>query len=159
MARDVTQFLPRKLARAVLDQLATITEANGCQTQPLVTMDIRQADAQTGVRHTLFVAPTGLSPTITGAPHRWEGDVTIAIVGQTRPGKEDPTDLTLALLQDVLNVLSGEAAMLALATAAGQGLIVGFGSVEFDEPWMTLEDGLAGWTLIVTCGFVQTPPW
>jgi len=159
VARDVTQFIPRKLAQAVLDQLATITEANGYQTQPLVTMDVRQADGQTGVQHTLFVAPTGLTPTITGSPHRWEGDVTIAIVAQTRPGKEDPTDLNLALLQDVLNVLTGETAMLALATAAGQGVVLGIGNVEIDEPWMTLEDGLAGWTLMVTFGMVQTPPW
>jgi hypothetical protein len=159
VARDVTQFVPRRLFRAVLAQLETITEANGYQTQPLVTDDVRRADAQTGSQHTLFAAPTGLTPTETGSPTRWDGDVTIAILGQTRPGKEDPTDLNLALLQDVLNVLTGQTAIVALCTAAGVGVTLTIGNVEFDEPWMTLEDGLAGWTMTVTCGIVQTPPW
>jgi hypothetical protein len=159
VARDVTQFVPRRLFRAVLAQLATITESNGYQTQPLVTDDVRRADGQSGVQHTLFVAPTGLTPTETGSPTRWEGSVSIAIIGQTRPGKEDPTDLNLALLQDVLNVLTGQTAIVALCTAAGVGVTLAISNVEMDEPWMTLEDGLAGWTLTVTCCLFQTPPW
>lgn len=159
MSRVVTQFAPLKLMRCIVAQLSTITEAAGYQNEPLVTKDIRVASDATGAQSTLLVTAAAMPPTASGMPHRWEGQLELVIVGSVRPGDKDPTEASFALLQDVLNVLTGETASTAIATAVSNSVMLSFGSVEFDEPWMTLEDGLAGWTLRVNCGFVQTPPW
>lgn len=158
--RTVDLFTPRKIRLAVVAQLEGIRFANGYQTQPRVVTDIRQLkDRGSAEQHMLYVGKASLVPNPGGAPRLWQCSYSLGISGQTSCGQGDPQDLSEALLQDTLNALTQEASIAALATSIGKGFAMEFSGADFDEPWLTLEDGLDGWTVTMTCGFMQSPPW
>jgi hypothetical protein len=161
MARTVDQFAPRRIRLAVQEMLAAITHANGYQTQPVVTDDVRVArdGAAGGISHVILVSGGNMITEASGSPMRWKVAHAITIEGQSMAGEGSPQDASEALMQDVLCALTGATELALLATRLGKGIEIGIGSVEHADPWATLEDGFLLWAITLTVGFQQTPPW
>jgi hypothetical protein len=159
MSRVVEQFSQRTLRIAIANLLRTITNANGYQTQPRVTTDPRVMFDRGSEDHILFVASASTVPVADGVPLRFKVQHAIAIIGETAPGDGDPADCTDALLQDVMNALTQQAAIDSLRSTMGKSFDFDISSVEFDEPFLICDDGLTRWTLTLTTSFQQTPPW
>lgn len=158
MVQAVSEFIPKRMLSALCVALADITNANGYQSQPAITDDIRVLSDERGKTESmLFVSPSSMSMILSRAPLGYKLTALFSVVGQTSPGQSDPHTESMALLQDVLTRLS---AMNAEArTTMGRGVTITFDGVEFDEPYLTLDDGLISWTLTVSFATDQGATW